>query len=408
MTRILTPFLHTVRDGGEVLGYLAVDSTVRGRSLGGLRIAPDVTAEEIAELARAMTLKYGLAGLPQGGAKAGVLGDPEASADERRERLAAFGRAIAGLLRSRVYQPDTDMGTRADDIRGMLSAAGAEASRRAFRTDRSGFYTALTVMAGAREALRRRGIGLKGATVAIEGFGAVGGALASVLNLAGARVIAVSTSRGAIHDAEGLDVPRLVALTAALGSRAVLEYREAEAIEAKDLTELQVDLLSPCARPWSIRESRAAGVRAKVISPGANAPITPAAEGILAERGVLVVPDFVANSGGVIGGTMAFAAVGERRIETFLVDRMGSWIDRLLERAERTGVTPREVATPLARARFEEVRRRAERPGPAGRAVGLAVELHRRGLLPRPLVGALAASWFERSLAPAPDQGGPL
>lgn len=403
----VAPLLHTVREGGEVLGYVAIDSTILGRSLGGLRMAPDVTAEEVAELARAMTLKYGLAGLPQGGAKAGVRGDPEASEDERRERLAAFGRAIAGLLRSRVYQPDTDMGTRVEDIRGMLAAAGAEASRRAFRTDRSGHYTALTVMAGAREALRRRGIGLRGATVAIEGLGAVGGSLASLLDRAGARVIAVSTSRGAIHHPDGLDVPRLLALAGTAGSRTVLEYRNAARIDGKDLAELRVDLLSPCAGVRSIDERRAVAVRAQAISPGANAPLTARAEEVLARRGVIVVPDFVANSGGVIGGSMAFAAVGERRIRTFLLDRMGSWIGRLLAQAERTGATPREVATALARARFEEVRRRAERPGAAGRVMDLGVELHRRGLVPRPLVGALAASWFARSLAPVPEEWGP-
>lgn len=408
MSGILTPHLETVREGDRVLGYVAIDSTVLGRSLGGIRMAPDVTAEEVAELARAMTLKYGLAGLPQGGAKAGVRGDPEAPADERRRCLASFGRAIAGLLRSRVYQPATDMGMRVDDIREMLAAAGAESARWSFRTDRSGHYTALTVMAGAREALGRRGIGLKGASAAIEGFGAVGCPLASLLDRAGVRVVAISTSRGAIHRPDGLDVPRLVALAGTAGSRAVLEYRDAERIDAESLAELPVDLLSPCARAWSIGERQAAGTRARAISPGANAPITPRAEAILADRGVVVVPDFVANSGGVIGGSMAFAAVGEQRIESFLLDRMGSWIGRLLARAERTGMSPREVATSLARARFEDVRRRAERPGPTGRAVALAIGLHRRGLVPRSLVGALAPFWFERSLAPMPgDEGRP-
>lgn len=391
-----------VRDGDQVLGFVAIDTTVRGRALGGLRLAPDVTAEEVAGLARAMTLKYGLAGLPQGGAKAGVLGDPEAPVPERRERLEAFAWAIAPLLKDRVYQPDTDMGTRAEDIHAMLGAVGVRVGRRTLRTDRSGHYTALTVLAGAQAALSRRGARLGGATAAIEGFGAVGGSLAVLLDRAGARVVAVSTSRGALHDPRGLDVDRLVDLTARRGSRLVLEYGEAERIPPEALPELPVDLLSLCARPGSIDVENAARVRARAISSGANDPIDPEAERILIERGVVVVPDFVANMGGVLDGTMRFAAVGEPRIESFLLGSVGAWIDSLLTRAEEEGVPARRIAAPLARARFEAVRARAEHPGATGRVVDAIVELHRRRLLPRPLVGAFAPRWFEAALAPLP------
>ena len=406
MTEILTPLYRTVRDGDEILGYVAIDSTIRGRALGGLRMAPDVTAVEVAGLARAMTLKYGLAGLPQGGGKAGVVGDPEAPGPERRARLRAFARAIAPLLKDRVYQPDTDMGTCAEDIHDMLEAVGLRVGRRDLRSDRSGHYTALTVLAGARAALSRRGARLEGATAAIEGFGAVGGSLAALLDRAGARLVAVSTSRGALHDPGGLDVPRLKQLAALHGSGVVVEYREAERIAPQALRELPVDLFSPCARPGSIGAAGAARVQARAISSGANDPIEPEAEGILAERGVVVVPDFVANMGGVLGGTMRFAAVGERRIEAFLLKSVGAWIDALLARAEEEGVPPRQIAVPLARAGFEALRGRAEHPGPAGRLMDAAVELHRRRLLPRPLVGAFAPRWFEKSLAPPPGPAG--
>jgi glutamate dehydrogenase (NAD(P)+) len=405
MAEILAPLLQVVRAGDQVLGFVAVDTTVRGRALGGLRMAPDVTAEEVAGLARAMTLKYGLTGLPQGGAKAGVLGDPDAPVRERRARLRAFGRAIAPLLKNRVYQPDTDMGTRAEDIHAMLEAVGLRIGR-ALRSDRSGHYTALTVLAGARAALSRRGIGLENSTAAIEGFGAVGGSLATLLDRAGARVVAVSTSRGALYDPGGLDVPRLRELAARHGSGFVLGYREADRVAPEALRELPVDLFSPCARPGSIDAESAARVRARAISSGANDPIEPEAEGILAGRGVVVVPDFVANVGGVLGGTMRFAAVREPRIEVFLLRSVGVWIDSLLTRAEEEGVPARQIAAPLARARFEEMRLRAERPGAGGRVMGAVVELHRRRLLPRPLVGAFAPRWFESALAPPPGQAG--
>lgn len=365
-------------------------------------MAPDVTAEEVAGLARAMTLKYGLAGLPQGGAKAGVLGDPEAPEPERRARLQAFARAIAPLLKDRVYQPDTDIGTRAVDIHDLLETVGVPIGRRALRSDRSGHYTALTVLAGARSALARRGVRLESAAAAIEGFGAVGGSLGTLLDRAGTRVVAVSTSRGALYDSGGLDVCRLRELAAWHGSGMVLEYREADRISPDALRELPVDLFSPCARPGSIDVENAARLQARAVSSGANDPIGPEAEEILAGRGVVVVPDFVANVGGVLGGTMRFAAVAEARIEAFLLNSVGAWIDALLVRADEEGVPARRIAAPLARARFEEVRRRAEQPGVAGRVVDGLVELHRRRLVPRRLVGAFAPRWFESALAPPP------
>ena len=114
--------------------------------------------------------------------------------------------------------------------------------------------------------------------------------------------------------------------------KVVQEYREADRVAPRVLLELPVDVLLPCARPNSIDVENAARLQARAVSPGANDPIAPGAEEILVERGVVVVPDFVANLGGVLGGTMRFAAVGEARIETFLLESVGTWIDALLGR----------------------------------------------------------------------------
>src|SRR5690348_1866811 len=132
---------------------------------------PDVDEAEVRGLARAMTLKYGFLGLPQGGAKAGVRGNPEAPMEERRARLAEFARLVAPVLRSGVFTPDTDMGTTRADIAHVFSVAGLRAAPRRGSSERSGFYTALTVRAAARVAARGAGIELAGARVAIEGFG---------------------------------------------------------------------------------------------------------------------------------------------------------------------------------------------------------------------------------------------
>ena len=389
----------TVALGSSAMGYVVIDSVVGGRSCGGLRMLPDIDEEEMRGLARAMTLKYGFLGLPQGGAKAGVIGNPESSQEERWLHLEAFGRAIAPLLRSYVYVPGTDMGTNNGDIRHMLGAAGVPVRRRELRGTNSGYYTALTVKAGAKQAAKHMGLTLSGSSVAIEGFGKVGSALAGLLAAANARVVAISTLRGAISDPQGLDVTRLRHLAAKEGSRVVELYPEAERLDRAAMLELPVDLLCPCARHNSLHADNAARVKARIICPGANNPVTPEAEEMLSKRGVLCMPDFVTNCGGVLGGTMAFASVSEIRIAAFIERHIGARVEWLLNEAARQGVLPREIAVRMARRRFKQVRRDAEHPTALGRLFNFALELYRRGCIPGPLVANLSLPYFERSLA---------
>ena len=389
----------TVADGPEILGYLVIDSTVGGQASGGLRLLPDVDEAEIRRLARAMTLKYGLLGLPRGGAKAGVRGDPEAPLAERRERLIRFGQAIAPLIRSRIYVPGTDMGTTNDDLRAIYQALGMRIKHRELSVYRSGTYTAWTVFASAKQAARHRGLSLAGMTAAIEGFGKVGGPLAELLAEAGVRVVAVSTSRGAIYDPQGLDVARLRALAAEHGSRMVEGYADVQLLDPAALLELEVDLLCPCARHDSIHAGNAPRIAARILCPGANNPVTPEAEQTLFERGVLCLPDFVTNCGGVLGGTMEFAAVRPERIARFIEQHIGARVAGLLEEAARQQVLPRQIAVPLALQRFEQVRCRADRPTLTGRLFGVGLELYRRGWIPGSPVAALSLPYFERSLA---------
>lgn len=389
----------TVKQGPEVLGYVVIDSAVGGQSSGGLRLLPDLDEAEMRGLARAMTLKYGFLGLPRGGAKAGVRGDPEAPLSERRERLIAFGQAVAPLIRSRIYVPGTDMGTTNDDLRVMYQAMGMHIKRRELSVSQSGLYTAWTVFASARQAVRHRGLSLAGLTVAVEGFGKVGGPLAALLAGAGARVVAVSTSHEAIYNPQGLDVNRLTALAADNGSQVVERYADAERMDRAALLELPVDLLCPCARHDSIHVGNVSRVPARIICPGANNPVTPEAERILFERGVLCLPDFVTNCGGVLGGGMEFAAVPPARIAQFIERHIGARVAGILEDAERQHVLPREVAIPLALRRFEQVRQQAEHPTPLSHLFNAGLELYRRGGIPGPLVAALSLPYFGRSLA---------
>ncbi|HYC23361.1 MAG TPA: Glu/Leu/Phe/Val dehydrogenase dimerization domain-containing protein [Candidatus Bathyarchaeia archaeon] len=377
---------------------MVIDSTIGGRARGGLRLLPDVSAAELRALARTMTLKYGFLGLPQGGAKAGVVGDPEAPLGERRRLLGEFARAIAPLLERREYLPGPDMGTDASDIRHALESAGVRVGAQDLGSVRSGDYTAQTVVASALVALRRRGISAAGASAAIEGFGSVGQAVARRLAAAGVGIVAVSTSRGAILDRRGLDVGRLVAAASQSRSAVVERFPEPERIAAPALLELPVDLLVPCARLESIHQGNVARIAARVVCAGANNPVTQAAETALWQRGVLCLPDFVTSSGGVLGGTMEFAGIDPARIDGFVEGTFGARVDALIARSDSLRVPPREVVEPLALARFDEVRRAADRPNPAQRLFRAGLAVHRRGWSPRRLVARLAMRYFAASL----------
>jgi len=394
-----TQLVYRATQGSELLGYVVIDSAIGGRSCGGLRMVPDLGEEEIRLLARAMTLKFGFLGLPQGGAKAGLRGDPEAPQCERRRQLAEFAKSIAPLLLSRTYVPARDVGTDPTDIRYLLETVGMRVTRRELGSGRSGDYTAMTVCIAAGLALHHRGLNLAGCAVAIEGFGAVGSSLAGLLAQANARVVAVSTSQGALFNKRGLDVARLRQLAAEKGSRMIEYYRDAERIDRAALLELPVDLLCPCARHCTLNAGNAPRVSAAVICPGANSPITPEAEHWLFERGVLCLPDFVTNCGGVLGGTMEFASMKSKRIASFLEHYLGQRIPWLLEEASRKQVCPREIALTLALSRFEQLQRKAAHPTLLARTLEAGLELYRGGWIPASLVGKVSPYYFKRMVA---------
>jgi len=379
---------------GALLGFVAVDSTIEGRAHGGLRMMPDVSQDELARLARAMTLKFGFLGLPQGGAKAGVLGDPESGAEARRALLHRFARAIRPLLARREYTPYEDMGTTRGEIRQMLEGVGLLVPRRNYQGNPSGDYTAGTVFEAARAAGAVRGLDLAGSRVAIEGFGEVGQPLAQMFVRAGSRVVAISTSFGGLYDPGGLDIPKLCALARQLGGLAVQKYDAGKRIENSRLKELPADIFCPCARHNTIQATDVAGTPAAILSCGANCPVAPEAELLLWQRGVVCVPDFVANSGGVLGGTMQFCGWRPAEIYAFLEQFFRPAVGRLIRAALEAGKPLRKMAEDLALTRFDEVKRRAERPSLAGRCFSAGVALYRAGWLPAGLVRTLSRGYF--------------
>jgi len=384
----------TSAPGGEPLGLVCVDSTVNGRARGGLRLLPDVTLHELELLARAMTLKYGFLGLPQGGAKAGVFGDPDGPPHERAACLRRFAEAAAPLLRSRAYVPDSDMGTTGAEIQAMLEAVNIRVARREYRGSRSGLYTAATVFASARAAAAATGLALPGCRVAIEGFGRVGQPLARMFARAGANVVAIATRQGGVHNPRGLDVEAVADRIRAGGEGAVAAAGLGDPIGATDAKLVPSDVLCPCARHESITLADAGAIEARVISCGANSPITPDAEGRLWERGILCVPDFVANAGGVLGGTMEFAGWRTGEILDFCDQRFRPRVAALFEEARHAGTPMRDAAEAFAMKRFADVKRLAEQPSWRRGGTQAALAAYRQGWLPGRLVRRLSSGYF--------------
>lgn len=379
---------------GTPLGWLVVDATVNGRSHGGLRLAQDVSLAELRVLARRMTLKFGFLGLPGGGAKAGVLGDPEAAPEQRVARLRRFAAFLAPLLRSGFYCPWPDLGTCESEIDAMLTSVGVRRSRREPTRGQSSFYTALTVVVGAQVAARYLGCDLAGLRVAIQGFGKVGIAVAQGLAEKGAQIVAVSTSQGALYHPSGLPIEMLVAMSRQAGSGFVHLYREAERMDKEELLTLPVDLLCPCATSESIHVSNAAQVQARIISAGANYPVTPEAEQMLLRRGTLCLPDFVTNCGGVLGGTMSFAGLGVGTIRRFVEEKVGPRITALIKANWEQGEPLSMVAEQQALERFMQVKQQSERPDFKNSVFQTGLMLYRRGLVPEGVVRALATHYF--------------
>jgi len=390
--------LHVVRQAGAEIGFVAIDSTVDGRSRGGLRLVQDLEAAEMRDAARAMTLKYGFLGLPQGGAKAGILGDPELPVPAKRELLRRFAFEIKPLLEKSIYIPDADLGTTADDIRWMMQEVGIRVAKHDWKENLSGFYTAVSCLASAEAILAHRGQGIADLSVAIEGFGSVGGSLARLMTKRGAKVVAVSTSQGALYDQAGLDIEGLAAASREHGSAFVDQSGPGERISTASLLELDVDLLCPCARRHSIRAENVSRIQATLICAGANNPVDPIAERQLYERGIDYPPDFVSNSGGVLGGTLQFAGVPQKRIVEAIDRLLKSRMRELLVASESAQCPMRDLIESRALARHRQVCKAAESPTLSGRLLALGLAAYRRGLIPRAFVSGLTPLYMRRIL----------
>ncbi len=290
-------------------GYRVQHSIVRGPAKGGIRYHPDVTLEEVTALAAWMTWKCAVVGIPFGGGKGGISCDPTTLSKTELERLTR--RYVADLID--VFGPERDVPapdvntneqtmawimdtysmharhTVTSVVTGKPLLIGGSAGRRE--------ATGRGVLFCVREAAKRIGLALDKATVVIQGFGNVGSVAADLLAKDGAKIIAVSDVGGGIHLPSGLDIPALQKHVAE--HRTVAGFPGAEPIDGKKLLEIPCDVLIPAALENQITQANAGRINARIVAEGANGPTTTPADKILNKNGVLVVPDILANSGGV-------------------------------------------------------------------------------------------------------------
>ncbi|MDJ0630125.1 MAG: Glu/Leu/Phe/Val dehydrogenase [Rhodobacter sp.] len=344
--------VHISDHAAGLRAIVVIDNTAIGPSVGGVRMAPDVTLEECARLARAMSLKNAAAGLPHGGGKSVITADPAMPLPEKAGLIRAFAQAIAQLTD---YVPGPDMGTNETCmawIRDEIGRAlGLPRVVGGIPLDEIG-ATGLGVAAAANVAEEFTGIALDGARVAIQGYGAVGRHAARYLAQEGARIVAVADSRGTAHQPEGFDLSRLDALKA--DGRAVIDYAGAEAADRDAVITADCDILVPAARPDIIDTSNAGAIRAKLIVQGANIPATEEAEAELHDRGVMVIPDFIANAGGVICASVEYRGGTESQAMTTIAEKIRKNTQEVLNEVRAHGTLPRAAANALAESRLRE------------------------------------------------------
>jgi glutamate dehydrogenase/leucine dehydrogenase len=334
-----------------VTAVVVIDNVALGPAIGGTRMRQDVTASEVARLARAMTMKNALAGLPHGGGKSGIAASPGMEPAAHEQLMRAFARAIEQLAD---YIPGPDMGTTETSMAYVHDETGRAVGLPAVlggvplnEYGATGFGLAVCA-----DVLHDAGlIQLGGARTIVQGFGAVGSHAALALAERGTILVAASDIGGAVWNPEGLDIPALIAHTKS--GLPVGEFPGGNAVPRDDILGFDCDILIPAAQPDVVTAENAGKISARVILEGANIPITRDAEAELVGRGILCVPDVIANAGGVICAAAEYRGAGHIEAFAEITEKITDTTTELLDRAHKSGHSLRAAADQMARERVE-------------------------------------------------------
>lgn len=346
-------------------GFLVIDNTVRGLGKGGIRMTPDVTVEEVFRLARTMTWKNALADIPFGGAKAGMVWG--GGTDAQKEKVVrSFARAIMPFVpKYYVGGPDvgsgeTEMRWIAEETHSMRSVTGKPAAMcmeyMGKKGERCGLphefgSTGFGVAHATKIAAEFSGMGINGATVAIHGFGNVGSFAFQILEDMGATVVAVADRDTGLYDPKGLPSELFE-----YGSRKrpLKEYKKAQHITPGNVLGLPVDILIPASVTDVIHAGNKRSVKARIIVEAGNIPMSVSIEDELSKKGILVIPDFVANAGGVISSYAEYRGYNPKRMFELVERKITKNTKYVLRQSKRRKITPRAAAMAIALERINK------------------------------------------------------
>ena len=331
-------------------GIVVVDNISAGPAIGGIRMAPDVTTDEVFRLARAMTWKNALAAIPHGGGKSAILADP--STPNKETLIRQFARAIERL---EGYIPGPDMGTDEvamawvrDEIGRSVGLSKVLGGIPLDQIGATGYGLAIC----AEVAQEFADIELEGARVVVQGFGNVGSHVARYLEDRGAVLVGASDLDGTVYDENGIDVAKLTEIKQRTGQ--VTDYEPGKKMDINDWIEIPCEIMVPAARPDAIDETNALALKCKVVLQGANIPVTPRAERILHDNNVLSIPDFVANAGGVICASVEYKGGTQKQAFETIEEKVRENTREVLHLARSHSQMPAEAALSLAKQRVAE------------------------------------------------------
>ncbi len=344
-------------------GFLVIDNTVLGPGKGGIRMTPNVTKEEVFRLARTMTWKNAIAGIPFGGAKAGMkwVGGDDA---KKKELVQSFARALKPFLpRKYIAGPDVNSGEK--EMQWFVEATGdwrsatgkpANYCMAVFgkKGEKCGIphefgSTGFGVAKATKIAADLAGISIQGATVAIHGFGNVGTFTAKYLSEMGAKIIAIADQKGAVVLKDGFEQEKLDQL--ASQRKSIMEYQGGSPLALEDFWNVPVDILIPASVTDVIDETNKNKIRAKIIVEGANIPMSEEIENELFQKGILIVPDFIANAGGVISSYAEYRGYNPKRMFETVEKKITQGVKEVLTKALKQKRNPREVGMEIAKSR---------------------------------------------------------
>lgn len=351
-------------------GYRSQHNTAIGPAKGGIRFHPSVNLDEVKALSFWMTFKCGVVGLPYGGGKGGIRVNPKELSSLELERLSrGYVRALADILGSEKDIPAPDVYTNAQIMSWMIDEYSVINRYTDFGmitgkplllggSKGRGEATARGVVVNILEAVKRLAMDISDCTVAIQGFGNAGSVAANLLTNLGARVVAISDSKGATYSKNGLDIKAVQEHKKATGS--VLGFSGGKDMAGKDVLELEVDVLIPAALEKVITEDNAPFIKAKIVAEAANGPTLPKADAILIENGTLVIPDILCNAGGVTVSYFEWVQNNygyywsEEEVNSRLTEKMQDSFDNVWQMSKEYDVDMRTAAYMVAVKRISE------------------------------------------------------